>query len=85
MLSHDEIIRLCGFLHIRTKKLISESEDDKGEGNYLYDKEFLIEALVEKFEKRTSQIDAINAMPLYPDEVIRDSILLYNIYIYLFI
>jgi intron-binding protein aquarius len=79
-LSHDEIIRLCGFLHVRTKKLICENEEEGG----IYDKEFLIEALIQKFEKRMSQIDAINAMPLYPDEVIYNFILLYFIYMVFF-
>ncbi|CAB4490265.1 intron-binding protein aquarius [Rhizophagus irregularis] len=58
-LTHEEIIRLCGFLSIRTNKLVGERQ---------YDKDFLVEVLVCKFEKRTSQIDLINSKPLYPDE-----------------
>lgn len=61
-LDNQTIIQLCDLLSIRTKKL----EDD--ELNEYYDKDFLIEVLIGKFEKRTSQIDAINALPLYPDE-----------------
>lgn len=59
-LTHEEIIRLCGFLNIRTNKLAGEGQ---------YDKDFLVEVLVCKFEKRTSQIDLINSKPLYPYEV----------------
>ncbi|RHZ66997.1 hypothetical protein Glove_303g82 [Diversispora epigaea] len=58
-LDHEEIIRLCKFLNIRYQKLV-------GEG--VYDKEFLLEVLIGKFEKRISQIDKINSLPLYPDE-----------------
>ncbi|CAG8451805.1 2657_t:CDS:10 [Dentiscutata heterogama] len=61
-LNHQTIIQLCDLLSIRTKKLADD------ELNEHYDKDFLIEVLIEKFEKRTSQIDAINALPLYPDE-----------------
>ncbi|CAG8690002.1 1367_t:CDS:10, partial [Gigaspora rosea] len=61
-LDNQTIIQLCDLLSIRTKKL------DDDELNEYYDKDFLIEVLIGKFEKRTSQIDAINALPLYPDE-----------------
>ncbi|CAG8455667.1 2479_t:CDS:10 [Acaulospora colombiana] len=54
-----EIIRLCELLNIRYNRL-----GDDG----VYDKEFLLEVLIGKFEKRVSQIDAINSLPLYPDE-----------------
>jgi len=59
-IDHPEIIKLCELLNIRTTRLNDNSP---------YDKDFLIEVLIGRFEKRTSQIDAINAMPLYPDEV----------------
>ncbi|CAG8601288.1 9980_t:CDS:10 [Paraglomus brasilianum] len=58
-IDHPEIIKLCELLNIRTTRLNDNSP---------YDKDFLIEVLIGRFEKRTSQIDAINAMPLYPDE-----------------
>jgi intron-binding protein aquarius len=59
-LTYDEILRLCEFLNIRTNKLVGEGQ---------YDKDFLVEVLICKFEKRTSQIDLINSKPIYPDEV----------------
>ena len=34
-------------------------------------KEYLLEVLVSAFEKKLSQFDAINDMPLYPNEVSR--------------
>ncbi|CAG8640369.1 3664_t:CDS:10, partial [Ambispora leptoticha] len=58
-LSYEELIRLCEHLNIRTQKLA-------GEGSY--DKDFLVEVLITKYEKRKSQIDMINSTPLYPDE-----------------
>ncbi|KAG9303733.1 hypothetical protein G9A89_018630 [Geosiphon pyriformis] len=58
-LSHDEIVRLCDLLHVRTRRLV---------GDNVYDKDFLLEVLISRFEKRKSQIDTINSMPLYPDE-----------------
>ncbi|ORX76621.1 hypothetical protein K493DRAFT_108639 [Basidiobolus meristosporus CBS 931.73] len=59
-LSDEELIRLCQILGLRTQKVNKDGEN--------VSRKFLIEILVSRYEKRTSQIDAVNAMPLYPDE-----------------
>ncbi len=42
------------------------AEDDP----WAEDPEFLIEVVVSKYERRKSQTDTVNAMPLYPTEAI---------------
>ena len=42
------------------------AEDDPWAG----DQEFLIEVIVSKYERRKSQTDTVNAMPLYPTEAV---------------
>ncbi|KAF9974942.1 hypothetical protein BGZ73_001565 [Actinomortierella ambigua] len=58
-LSDERLKHLCHLLHIRTEQLIHEVPNSR---------DLLMECLLLKFEKRHSQIDRINAMPLYPDE-----------------
>ncbi|KAJ3152646.1 hypothetical protein HDU89_001339 [Geranomyces variabilis] len=50
------LCELCGF---RTRDLDDEQD---------FEKEFLLELLVSIYEKRPSQLESINNMPLYPDE-----------------
>ncbi|RUS34275.1 P-loop containing nucleoside triphosphate hydrolase protein [Jimgerdemannia flammicorona] len=59
-LDDGDLVKLCDHLGIRSDLLVDVQGVDK--------RELLVEGLVQKFEKRTSQIEAINAMPLYPDE-----------------
>ncbi|XKL64533.1 hypothetical protein PGB90_004619 [Kerria lacca] len=49
-------------------KLIPKPENRKIENWFRWDDSFLIELLVSKHEKRPSQLEALNAMPLYPTE-----------------
>ncbi|KAG0240897.1 hypothetical protein BGW41_006553 [Actinomortierella wolfii] len=58
-LSDERLKHLCHLLHMRTRQLVHDSPSSR---------ELLTECLLLKFEKRHSQIDRINAMPLYPDE-----------------
>ncbi|KAG0055975.1 hypothetical protein BGZ83_006742 [Gryganskiella cystojenkinii] len=59
-LSKDQLIELCDMLNIRTSKITDTSEQ--------HSQHMLKEVLLVRFEKRHSQIDQINALPLYPDE-----------------
>ncbi|KAJ3027064.1 hypothetical protein HDV00_011403, partial [Rhizophlyctis rosea] len=57
----DHVIRgLCEELGIRTTHV--------EEGSVKYEKEFLIELLIDMLKKRRSHIEQINSLPLYPDE-----------------
>lgn len=67
-LSTETLSRLCDALDIRGEFIV-ESVADK-----LDKKQFLLENLIAKYEKRVSQIERINAMPLYPDEVNGDNV-----------
>lgn len=59
-LSEDVLTRLCNLLDLRSAPLdITIGIDTK---------EFLINVLVSKYQKRASQIENINKQPLYPDE-----------------
>ncbi|KAF9207400.1 hypothetical protein BGZ49_000487, partial [Haplosporangium sp. Z 27] len=59
-LSQEQLIQLCGLLNIRTAKITDPSIE--------HSREMLLEVLFLQFEKRHSQIEQINALPLYPDE-----------------
>ncbi|TPX64939.1 hypothetical protein SpCBS45565_g05517 [Spizellomyces sp. 'palustris'] len=60
----EETLRsFCSEIGIRTRRVELESDDAP-----FYDKAFLIEILIAMYEKRPSQIELINALPLYPDE-----------------
>jgi len=59
-LSMENLIRLCDLLNIRTSKISDPSQQ--------HSQHILREVLLAQFEKRHSQIDRINSLPLYPDE-----------------
>ncbi|KAJ3080056.1 hypothetical protein HK102_003346, partial [Quaeritorhiza haematococci] len=77
-LPDEELRRLCGIVHVRMKKVEIEGDDEEegskekmdvdGEGDVYYSREFLVQLLVSKYEKRVSQAELINSLPLYPDE-----------------
>ncbi|KAG0496871.1 hypothetical protein HPP92_001562 [Vanilla planifolia] len=62
--SRFQAFQLFAFKEIPKLKLVSEEDPCASKLN------FLIEVLVSFFEKRQSQKDAINALPLYPNEKI---------------
>ncbi|TPX49552.1 hypothetical protein SeMB42_g02582 [Synchytrium endobioticum] len=73
-LNDDRLKSLCHILGVRTEKFWSSKNDDdhdhasmKGVVTYL-DKEFLVDVLIERYKRRESHLDEINAMSLYPDE-----------------
>lgn len=61
----DDLVRICDSLYIRGspifESLVTNGLVDK--------KKLLLESLVDKYQKRISQIEKINSSPLYPDEV----------------
>lgn len=59
-LSHEQLVELCQLLYIRTIKITDPLAQ--------HSRHMLLELLVLQFEKRHSQIEQINALPLYPDE-----------------
>ncbi|RCH98529.1 hypothetical protein CU098_007622, partial [Rhizopus stolonifer] len=59
-LSKDVLVRLCDTLYVRSSPLISSLEIDT--------KDLLINVLIDKYQKRISQVQKINSQPLYPDE-----------------
>ncbi|KAF9902731.1 hypothetical protein EC991_004582 [Linnemannia zychae] len=59
-LNQEQLIQLCQLLNIRTTKITDPTED--------LSRAMLLEVLLLQFEKRHSQIDRINSLPLYPDE-----------------
>ncbi|KAF8940749.1 hypothetical protein BGZ47_007611 [Haplosporangium gracile] len=59
-LNQEQLIQLCQLLNIRTTKITDPEAD--------HSRIMLLEVLLLQFEKRHSQIERINALPLYPDE-----------------
>ncbi|KAG0314080.1 hypothetical protein BGZ99_008372 [Dissophora globulifera] len=59
-LTQEQLVQLCQLLHIRTSKITDPSAE--------HPRHMLLELLLLQFEKRHSQIEQINALPLYPDE-----------------
>ncbi|KAF8936354.1 hypothetical protein BGZ58_004279 [Dissophora ornata] len=59
-LTQEQLVQLCQLLHIRTSKITDPSAEHL--------RQMLLELLLLQFEKRHSQIEQINALPLYPDE-----------------
>ncbi|KAG0208037.1 hypothetical protein BGX31_002448, partial [Mortierella sp. GBA43] len=59
-LTQEELVQLCQLLYTRTSKLTDPPIQ--------HSRHVLLELLLLRFEKRHSQIDRINALPLYPDE-----------------
>ncbi|CAO3585639.1 unnamed protein product [Absidia cylindrospora] len=56
----DDLARLCDSLNIRGSPVVKNDIVDK--------KTLLVESLVDKYQKRVSQIEKVNSSPLYPDE-----------------
>ncbi|KAL0096664.1 aquarius [Phycomyces blakesleeanus] len=61
-LSVDVLTRLCKAVDVRSEFLV------EGVTPFVDRKKLLLEGLVSKYEKRLSQIEKINGLPLYPDE-----------------
>lgn len=59
-LTSEQLIELCTILNIRTTKITDSAVP--------LERDMLQEVLLLRFEKRHSQIERINALPLYPDE-----------------
>ncbi|KAG0363594.1 hypothetical protein BGZ54_008106 [Gamsiella multidivaricata] len=59
-LNQEQLVQLCQILHIRTARITNSSAE--------HSRAMLLEVLLLQFEKRHSQIEQINALPLYPDE-----------------
>lgn len=67
-LSTENLKAIARHLH-----LIPSGDDEKNNQWCRFDDEFLRELLISRHEKRTSQLDSLNEMPLYPtEEVIWD-------------
>ncbi|KAI8576105.1 hypothetical protein K450DRAFT_258492 [Umbelopsis ramanniana AG] len=64
-LSTDDLVKLCDALHIRTDLILDAATLQEADVDV---RDVLLESLVTKFVKRESQIDKINATPLYPNE-----------------
>lgn len=58
---------LCEEVGIRTRTMTADREEEG-----YFDQQFLTKVLVATYEKRHSQVEAINSLPLYPDEVCAD-------------
>lgn len=58
----EPLSKLCDVVHLRTTPIAQAATEQ------LDHKDFLLESLIAKYEKRQSQIDKINATPLYPNE-----------------
>ena len=56
-LDNNELVNLCKLLHLLPK-----------EDQLITDRKYLTEIVVWKYQKRPSQLEAINRMPLYPTE-----------------
>ena len=61
LLPEEKLSKLCSLLSVR----------DTGVDGVLYKKDFILEIIAEKYEKKTSQLDSINNLALYPTEVSR--------------
>lgn len=59
VLSEEKLAHLCTLLSIRST----------GVNGAPYPKDFVLDLIADKFERKTSQLDAINNLPLYPTEV----------------
>ncbi|KAF9904476.1 hypothetical protein BX616_001281 [Lobosporangium transversale] len=59
-LTQEQLVQLCQLLDIRTVSVTDSSKE--------HSRHMLMELLLLQFEKRHSQIERINALPLYPDE-----------------
>ena len=57
-LPEEKLSKICSLLSVR----------DTGVDGIPYKKDFILEIIAEKYEKKTSQIDSINNLALYPTE-----------------
>ncbi|KAI8086379.1 P-loop containing nucleoside triphosphate hydrolase protein [Halteromyces radiatus] len=71
--SVDDLSRICDSLNIRGQPIVDSLITD----GLVDKKDLLIESLVDKYQKRTSQIEKVNSSPLYPDEdtLFKDSLI----------
>ncbi|KAG2227972.1 hypothetical protein INT45_011996, partial [Circinella minor] len=58
----EKLVEICDAIHIRSRPT-SDSI-----GSRIDAKKFLLESVIAKYEKRISQVERINSLPLYPDE-----------------
>ncbi|KAG0164199.1 hypothetical protein DFQ28_008930 [Apophysomyces sp. BC1034] len=58
----EELTRLCDAVDLRSTLLVDEIKSQVDA------KQLLLDVLVAQYEKRASQIDKVNSLPLYPDE-----------------
>ncbi|ORX52031.1 P-loop containing nucleoside triphosphate hydrolase protein [Hesseltinella vesiculosa] len=61
--SEDNLVHLCEKLNLRTTPIVPELI-----GQAFDRKTYLLETIIDKYQKRTSQIEQINKTSLYPDE-----------------
>ncbi|RKP09855.1 P-loop containing nucleoside triphosphate hydrolase protein [Thamnocephalis sphaerospora] len=66
-LTAADLDRLCDAVNLRRVQVRSPNTDEATQG---YDSEMLVEALVYRYKKRTSQLETINQTSLYPDETL---------------
>ncbi|KAL6049950.1 Intron-binding protein aquarius [Balamuthia mandrillaris] len=65
-LDKEELRKLCEELHLLTPLSSSDTNNNEEQES----KELLLEILIAQYEKRPSQLEAINQLPLYPNEEI---------------
>ncbi|XP_017876403.1 RNA helicase aquarius [Ceratina calcarata] len=65
LLSQEKLRSIASYL-----SLVPSEEREKEENWYRYDIEFLRELLISRHERRASQLEELNEMPLYPTEEI---------------
>ncbi|KOX77023.1 Intron-binding protein aquarius [Melipona quadrifasciata] len=65
LLSQEKLRSIASYL-----SLVPSEEREKDENWYRYDIEFLRELLISRHERRASQLEELNEMPLYPTEEI---------------
>lgn len=65
LLSQEKLRSIASYL-----SLVPSEEREKNENWYRYDIEFLRELLISRHERRASQLEELNEMPLYPTEEI---------------
>ncbi|KAI8048857.1 P-loop containing nucleoside triphosphate hydrolase protein [Syncephalis plumigaleata] len=63
-LSTEDLYRLCDAVQLRRVKLARTNVDAEN-----YSPEFLVDAFIQRYHQRTSQLDRINTTSLYPNEV----------------
>ena len=61
----EKLVEICDAIHIRSRPTSDAI------GSQIDAKKFLLESVIAKYEKRISQVERINSLPLYPDEVNR--------------